>query len=101
MDVDDVVGVLKQLPITSLALLQSRLGLLSLGNVEYHALPAERLAVLVLDKAAPVADPCDVAVRTDDAVLEIDIVAISHRLAGGCQHTVAVVGVNNPVPNIR
>src|ERR1043166_106212 len=100
VDVDQIVGALKQLPISCLADLKGIERLFPFRNIENNALPTERLAGLVLDKAAPVTYPNYAAVFAHDAVLAFDVLAFFHRRAGFAEYTLFVVGMNYPVPDL-
>jgi hypothetical protein len=68
---DDVGGMLDQLPKVRLALLQRRLGLFPLGNVQCASEHADGPAVGVTIDFAAAMDGADFAVRQDDAAVDV------------------------------
>src|SRR4029453_3137763 len=67
---------------------------LAVRYVEDDAAVANRGAAAVADQPAAAEDPAQVAVRTDDPVLDLaGIVASVERLAKARQHAIAVLGM--------
>ncbi len=92
--------MLCQRAIQTLAFLQFEHGQLSLGNIEYHTLPADRNAVGVLDKAASVANPEYRPVFADDTVFIIDTFTGGHRVSGAGKYPIAIIRMYHPGPDI-